>query len=141
MPRSGIRRSASRDWTGAPLGAPRFFLSARKASFRGGPAADKEPRIGGIPLSPVPMSEPTATPVAPTGDGAPPSARPSKRRLILIGAGALPLVVGAVTLLRGRGSDAHPTARHEPGVLALDAFVVNLGDADAARFLKCTVRL
>jgi flagellar basal body-associated protein FliL len=87
------------------------------------------------------MSEPTATPVAPTGDGALPSAKPSRRRLLLIGAGVLPLVVGAFTLLRGQGSDAAPRARPEPGVLVLEPFVVNLGDTDAGRFLKCAVRL
>jgi flagellar basal body-associated protein FliL len=88
------------------------------------------------------MSEPTATPVAPAGDGALAPPAPSKRRRFLIAAGAaLPLLLGAFVLVRGHGSDAPPRVRREPGVLVLEPFVVNLGEADVGRFLKCAVRL
>lgn len=88
-----------------------------------------------------------------------PQPRASKKRLVLLlGAVAALLGVGGVVAMRvlGRGPAAEEAPRGEllvgdsqapghlpedPGVVALDPFVVNLADREGDRYMRCTIRL
>jgi flagellar basal body-associated protein FliL len=97
------------------------------------------------------MSDSTATPAAqsasvPIWKRLPQALKKlSRKQLLLLGAGLVPLLLAGVVLLvlGGSGGAGHaepPKPREVPGVLELDPFVANLG-GEAGRFLKCTVSL
>ncbi len=79
-------------------------------------------------------------------EGAP--AAKSRKKLLVIGGGIAVLLAGAGIVLLGGGGKDHDTATeaaaepsHDPAVVTLEPFVLNLADEESQRFLRIAIHV
>jgi flagellar basal body-associated protein FliL len=75
----------------------------------------------------------------------PEAAPPRRGKKLPLLAGALLLALGAAGVVykarSGAGAGEARAPEHDPGIVALDPYVLNLSDPEGGRFLRCSLRI